>query len=152
MRRRSVLAAGAACLATIAGCTADREPAAGSPTTDPGESPPPDIDSRDAFRAAVERQAARVETISLEGTNWTVTYSVDACCGDPFEAHQAALARNFSAVRPANVSLNAMAFHECMNVHWRIPAALARKDRTGEMDTATYVNRVRNTTSRESQC
>lgn len=152
MRRRSVLAAGGACLAAIAGCTGDRDSAA---TTTPGnadESPSADSGSRDEFRAAVTQHAAHVESMSLEGTEWTVTYSVDNCCGDPFEAHQATLARTFSSVRPETVPLNVTTFHECMNIHWRISAQLARMHRSGAIDTETYVNRVQNTTSRESQC
>jgi hypothetical protein len=152
MRRRSVLAAGGACLAAIAGCVGDRDTTANPTSSNSDKSPSSGSTSREAFRSAVEQHAARVETTSLEGKNWTVTYSVEKCCGDPFEAHQASLARNFSSVRTENVSLNVMSFHECMNIHWRISSQLAHKHRSGEIDTETYVNRVQSTTSRKSQC
>lgn len=90
--------------------------------------------------------------MSLDGEDWAVSYSVETCCGDPFKTHQATLARNFSSVRPTNVSLNVRTFHECMTVRWEIPAHLAHKHSTGAISTTTYVHRVQNTTSRESQC
>jgi len=152
MRRRSVLAAGGSCLVAIAGCAGDRDPAAESTPRALTESTPSHSKSRDAFRSAVERNADDVQTVSLGGNDWTVAYSTDTCCGDPFEAHQASLARNFSSVRPENVSLNVTTFHECTNIHWRIPAQLARKHGSGAIDTETFVRRVQNTTSRESQC
>lgn len=162
MRRRSVLAAWGSCLAAIAGCAGDRNPANQSTSSDAAESTTSDTDSaestpsnsnpREAFRAAVDQHATRVEAISLEGTDWTVRYHAEECCGDSFRAHQATLARNFSSVRPTDVSLTMTTFHECMTIRWRIPAHLARKHRAGDITTTTYVNRVQNTTSRESQC
>jgi hypothetical protein len=152
MRRRSVLATCGSCLAAIAGCAGDRESAAESTSTDSIESTPSHSNPRDAFRSAVKRNADHVETVSLDGKDWTVAYSSDTCCGDAFKAHQATLARNFSSVRPENVSLNVTTFHECMNIHWRISAQLAHKHRSREIDTKTYLSRVQNTTSRESQC
>lgn len=152
MRRRPLLAASGSCLVAIAGCTGKRNPAARSTPSESTESTPSRSRSRDEFRSAVEQTTDYVETMSLDGTDWTVEYSHDACCGDPFEDHQAALARNFSTVRPDNVSLTVTTFHECTDIHWRIPAQLARKHGTGEIDTETYVSRVQNTTSRENQC
>ena len=150
MRRRSVLAAWGTCLVAMAGCVGGRDPSS-TPST-PTEPTPRHAESKDAFRSAVEQTTDYVETMSLEGNDWSVAYSTDACCGDPFAAHQATLARNFSSVRPENVSLTVTAFHECTNIHWRIPAQLARKHESGDIDTETYVSRVQNTTSRESQC
>ena len=152
MRRRSLLAIGGSCLGAIAGCVGNRDPAADLPPSESSDSTSSHATSKDQFRSAVEGTTDDVETMSLDGTDWTVAYSYEACCGDPFEAHQAALARNFSTVRPENVSLNVTTFHECMEIHWRIPARLAREHGTGEIDTETYVSRVQSTTSRESQC
>ena len=144
MRRRAVLGALGSSLALMAGCGGDRDPAT--------DSTPTRSSKLEAFRAAVERSAETVETASVDGADWTVTYHVEACCGEPFEAHQATLAQNFSAVRPDGVSLTATAYHECMNVRWRVPAQLARKHEAGEIDTETFVRRVQNTTTKESQC
>ena len=144
MRRRAVLGALGSSLALMAGCGGDHDPA--------GESSPTRSGDRAAFRSTVEQHAKAVETVSLDGKDWTVAYHVEECCGEPFEAHQATLARNFSAVRPDDGSLTATAYHECMNIRWRVPAQLARKHEAGEIDTETFVSRVQNTTTRESQC
>lgn len=152
MQRRSLLAACGTCFVAIAGCAGDRDSAADSTPSDSAESTPSHPNPRDAFRSAVKRNANSVQTVSLDGEDWTVEYSTDKCCGDPFEAHQAILARNFSSVRPENASLNVTTFHECLNIHWRIPARLASKHRAGKIDAETYVRHVQNTTSRESQC
>lgn len=144
MRRRAVLAALGTGLTLIAGCGGDPDPAP--------ESTPTQSRRRAAFRAAVEQNAEAVESVSFDGEDWTVTYHVDECCGEPLAAHQATLARNFSSVRPDGVSLRVTAYHECMNIHWRIPADLARRHEVGEIDAETFVDRVQNTTTRESQC
>ena len=147
-----MLAAGGACLVAIAGCVGNRDPSADPTPGGTAESTPSHSRAKDEFRSAVEQNTDYVETMSLEGNDWSVAYSTDVCCGDPFEAHQATLARNFSSVRPENVSLTVTTFQECMEVHWRIPARLAREHSDGEIDTETYVNRVQNTTTRENQC
>lgn len=144
MRRRSLLAACGSCFAAIAGCAGDRDRSA--------DSTPDHTENATRFRSAVNRNAETVQSLSLNGSEWTAEYSTAVCCGDPFESHQATLARNFSSAGPENGSLNVTTFHECTNIYWRIPAELAREHRSGEIDTETYVRRVQNTTSRESQC
>lgn len=144
MRRRPVLAGLGSCLTVLAGCGGGRVPAT--------DSTPTRSSQFEAFRTAVERNAETVESASLNETDWTVTYHVKACCGEPFAAHQATLARNFSSLQSDEVSLTATAYHECMNIRWRVPADLARKHESGEIDTDTFVRRVQNTTTRKSQC
>lgn len=122
-------------------------------TDQPTESPAAADDAAEDFRAAIDRiDGVEVQTISVTGTTWTVEYATEQCCGDPFAAQQARLVRNFSEHRPRNVSLTVTAFHECTEIHWRVPAQLASKHRRGAIDTETYVNRVRNSTRRENKC
>lgn len=126
-----------------------------SPSKAAPPSPPATTSVRpipDAFRTEVSDVADGEVSYATENDTWVLEYRFDICCGDPYETHQAKIARNFSQLRPPNISLAVRTFHECQTVNWQVPAAVASDYETDTIDSAEFVRRVVNTTQRSNNC
>ncbi len=157
VRRRTVLAAGGALLGGTTGCLGREDDSGGAPsadTEDPGATDPSTTVTPDEFVAAVRDQVDSPQTVSLSrgDDTWELTYATDYCCGDPLARQQAQIATLFASKRPDGVSLSATATHECTTIDWRVPADDAARYEAGEVDTATFTDRVLDTTRRTNDC
>jgi hypothetical protein len=162
MRRRSLLVSIGVCLPGLGGCVGTGPGADATATESPQTAQsstatePPGTDaatpSGSAFESTVRDVVGDPIHFSRASGTWELEYPTSVTQGEPFETEQARIATAFSQYRPADVTLEATATHDCTTVDWRVSASLARAHASGETGDEAFLRRVRQTTERTNNC